>query len=107
MLADMAKKIEAARLLVDYAATLAETGQPYSKAAAMAKCFASDTAMEVTTDAMQIFGGYGYCKEYPVEKLFRDAKINQIVEGTNQIQRIVIGRSVIADGGSGNALITG
>jgi len=106
MIADMAKKIEAARLLIDYAATLVDAGADYTKAAAMAKCFATDTVMEVTTDAIQIFGGYGYCKDYPVEKLFRDAKITQIVEGTNQIQRMVIGRSAIADGGSANCFIT-
>ena len=65
----------------------------------MAKCFAADTALEVSTNAVQIFGGYGCCKDYPVEKLFRDAKLGQIVEGSQQIQRMVIGRATVAEGG--------
>ena len=92
MLADMATQIEAARLLVYQAANLRMQGLPYAKQACMAKMFATDTAMKVTTDAVQIFGGYGYCSEYPVERFMRDAKITQIYEGTNQIQRMVIAR---------------
>jgi len=99
MLADMATRIEAARLLV-YNAALAkdkagETGARYSKEAAMAKLFASETAMWVTTKAIQIHGGYGYMKEYLVERYFRDAKITEIYEGTNEIQRIVIANSIL------------
>ncbi|MCF8565631.1 acyl-CoA dehydrogenase [Alicyclobacillus tolerans] len=92
MLADMATKVEAARWLVYHAAFLKMKGLDCSKEASMAKLFASDTAMQVTTDAVQLFGGYGYIKEYPVERYMRDAKITQIYEGTNQIQRIVIAR---------------
>jgi acyl-CoA dehydrogenase len=94
MLADMAMKVEAARLLTWQAAWLADQGQRVTDKSAMAKCFAADTAMEVTTDAVQIFGGYGYMKDYPVEKLMRDAKLLQIYEGTNQIQRMVIARQI-------------
>ena len=94
MLADMAIKIEAARLLTWQAAWLADQGEKASGKSAMAKCFASDTAMEVTTDAVQIYGGYGYMKDYPIEKLMRDAKLLQIYEGTNQIQRMVIARQL-------------
>lgn len=90
MLADMAMQIEAARLMVYKAAYLKDAGLPYGKEAAMAKTFASDMAQKVTADAVQIMGGYGYSKEYPVERYMRDAKITQIYEGTNQIQRIVI-----------------
>ncbi len=98
MLADMATKIEAARSLVYRAAKLIDEGvKDISKISAMAKLFASDVAMEVTTDAVQIFGGYGYMKEYPVEKMMRDAKITQIYEGTNQIQRLVIAQSLIRE----------
>jgi alkylation response protein AidB-like acyl-CoA dehydrogenase len=89
-LADMATQIEAARLLTYRAAELRQKGFNCRKEAAMAKCFAADVAMKVTTEAVQIFGGYGYSREYPVERLFRDAKITQIYEGTNEIQRIVI-----------------
>ncbi len=92
MLADMAMKVEAARLLTWQAAWMADRGMPATAKSAMAKCFASDAAMEVTTNAVQIFGGYGYMKDYPVEKLMRDAKLLQIYEGTNQIQRMVIAR---------------
>lgn len=95
MLADMATKIEAARLLVYRAAYLKDQGKSYSKEAAMAKMFASDTAMQVATDAVQIFGGYGYSREYPVERLMRDAKITQIYEGTNQVQRMVVSAAVL------------
>lgn len=92
MLADMATQIEAAKLLVYQAASLRMAGLPYSKQASMAKLYASDTAVKVTADAVQIFGGYGYCKEYKVERYMRDAKITQIYEGTNQIQRIVVAK---------------
>jgi len=96
MLADMATKVEAARALIYHAARLIDSGaRSFSKISAMAKLFASDVAMEVTTDAVQIFGGYGYMKEYPVEKMMRDAKITQIYEGTNQIQRSVIALELI------------
>ncbi|WP_371372664.1 acyl-CoA dehydrogenase [Sporomusa aerivorans] len=95
MLADMATKIDAARLLVYRAAYLKDQGLAYAKEAAMAKMFAADIAMEVTTDAVQIFGGYGYSREYPVERLMRDAKITQIYEGTNQVQRIVVAASLL------------
>ena len=96
MLADMATKVEAARALIYHAARLIDSGaRSFSKLSAMAKLFASDVAMEVTTDAVQIFGGYGYMKEYPVEKMMRDAKITQIYEGTNQIQRSVIALELI------------
>ena len=92
MLADMAMKVEAARLLTWQAASLLDEGENVTAKAAMAKCFASDTAMEVTTNAVQILGGVGYMKDYPLEKLMRDAKLLQIYEGTNQIQRMVIAR---------------
>lgn len=95
MLADMATRVEAARLLVYRAARLRDMGLPYTKEASMAKMFGTDTAMQVTTDAVQILGGYGYCKEYPVERYMRDAKITQIYEGTNQIQRIVIAKQIL------------
>jgi butyryl-CoA dehydrogenase len=95
MLADMAVKVDAARLLVYRAAYLKDKGLPYSKEAAMAKLYASDAAMAVTTDAVQIFGGYGYSREYPVERLMRNAKITQIYEGTNQVQRMVIAGAVL------------
>lgn len=98
MLADMAMKLEAARSLVWRAARLADRGDKgLAKISAMAKAFASDVAMEVTTDAVQIFGGYGYMREYPVEKMMRDAKITQIYEGTNQIQRDVIAANLIKE----------
>ena len=96
MLADMATQIEAARQLVFLAASKVDSKAPdLTKIAAMAKMFASDTAMKVTTDAVQILGGYGYIQDYPVERFMRDAKITQIYEGTNQIQRVVIGRSLL------------
>ena len=95
MLADMAIQVEAARQLVYTAARALDAGVPnVSKLAAMCKVMATDTAMRVTTDAVQLFGGYGYCKDYPIEKYMRDAKITQIYEGTNQIQRVVIGRAL-------------
>ena len=86
MLADMAMRIESARLLVHKAAWLRDEGLPYSQIAAMAKCLSTDTAMAVTTDAVQVLGGYGYTREYPVERFMRDAKVMRIVEGTNQVQ---------------------
>lgn len=95
MIADMTTKVEAARLLTYYAASLKDAGKPFGKEAAMAKLYASDIAMEVTTDAVQIFGGYGYSREYPVERLMRAAKIQQIFEGTNQIMKMVIAGSVL------------
>ncbi|MGX1901313.1 acyl-CoA dehydrogenase [Thermolongibacillus altinsuensis] len=91
-LADMATSIEAARLLTYQAAWLESNGLPYGKESAMAKLFAGDTAMKVTVEAVQIFGGYGYTKDYPVERFMRDAKITQIYEGTQEIQRLVISR---------------
>ncbi len=98
MLADMAIQIEAARALVYSVARYIDSGaKNISKAAAMAKTFASDVAMRVTTDAVQVFGGYGYMREFPVEKYMRDAKITQIYEGTNQIQRLVIARALMRE----------
>lgn len=97
-LADMAMKIEAARLLVHQAAKKLDLQEKnIAKFASMAKCFASDTAMEVTTNAVQLLGGYGYIKEYPVERMMRDAKITQIYEGTNQIQRVIIANQLIRE----------
>lgn len=95
-LADMATRIEAARLLVYKAARLKDAGKNYDQASAMAKVFASETAMWVTTEAVQVHGGYGFVKEYHVERLMRDAKITQIYEGTSEVQRIVISRGVLA-----------
>ena len=99
MLADMATKTEAARLLVHSVAAAVDAGraEAVSKKAAMAKCFATDVAMEVATDAVQIFGGYGFMEDYPIAKFFRDAKILQIYEGTNQIQRMVVARALIKE----------
>ncbi len=94
MLADMATHIEAARELYLAAARRRDAGHPFGTQAAMAKLFATDTAMRVTTDAVQVLGGYGYTRDFPVERLMREAKVLQIVEGTNQIQRLVIGRSL-------------
>ena len=95
MLADMATKIEAARLLTYRAAWLKDNKLPYSKEAAMAKVFASEAAMWVTTKAVRIFGGYGYTREYPVERMMRDAKITEIYEGTSEVQRMVIAASIL------------
>ncbi len=98
MVADMAMRIEAARSLVYSACSVADEGDPageLSRMGAMAKCFASDTAMAVATDAVQLLGGYGYTKDFPVERFMRDAKITQIYEGTNQIQRVVIAKSIL------------
>ncbi len=95
MLADMAIKIETARLMCWKAAWMSDHGMRNTYESAIAKCYATDIAMEVTTDAVQIFGGYGYMKDYPVEKYMRDAKLMQIYEGTNQIQRVVISRALL------------
>jgi acyl-CoA dehydrogenase len=95
MIADMAVKVELARLMVFKSAWLTDNGERNTLPAAIAKLYASDIAMEVTTEAVQIYGGYGYMREYPVEKLMRDAKLMQIYEGTNQIQRLVIAREVL------------
>jgi alkylation response protein AidB-like acyl-CoA dehydrogenase len=96
MLADMAMKVEAARLMVYSAAARAERGEPdLGFISAASKCFASDVAMEVTTDAVQLFGGAGYTVDFPVERMMRDAKITQIYEGTNQIQRVVMSRALL------------
>lgn len=97
MLADMAMKIEAARLLVYEAACKLDSGQSAGMYAAMAKCFASDMAMEVATNAVQILGGAGYVRDYPVERYMRDIKVAQIFEGTNQIQRVVIARALLGN----------
>ncbi|HSP07892.1 MAG TPA: acyl-CoA dehydrogenase family protein [Acidobacteriota bacterium] len=98
MFADHAAEIEAARQLVYTSARAVDAGlKSYSKLSAMGKFFASDVAMKVTTDAVQIFGGYGYCRDYPIEKYMRDAKITQIYEGTNQIQRLVTARHLIKE----------
>lgn len=97
MLADMATKVEAARLLVYNVAEMIDRSDPnFSQYSAMAKLFASDAAMDVTNDAVQVLGGYGYMKEYPAERMMRDAKITQIYEGTNQIQRLVIARALLS-----------
>ncbi|MFC7319386.1 acyl-CoA dehydrogenase [Halobacillus campisalis] len=93
-IADMATETEAARLLTYQAAYLESEGKPYAKASAMAKLYAGDAAMRITVEAVQVHGGYGYTKDYPVERYMRDAKITQIYEGTNEIQRLVIGRMV-------------
>jgi len=98
MLADMATQIEAARALVMQTAHMVDSGaKNYSKESAMCKYFASDVAMKVTTDAVQILGGYGYMKEYPVEKMMRDAKVLQIYEGTNQIQRSIVAANILKE----------
>jgi acyl-CoA dehydrogenase len=95
MIADMATKVEAGRLLTWQSASLLDQGKRNTLASSHAKRFAADSAMEVTTDAVQVYGGYGFIKEYPVEKLMRDAKIMQLYEGTSQIQRLVIAREVL------------
>jgi alkylation response protein AidB-like acyl-CoA dehydrogenase len=96
MLADMATGVEASRALYLTAARLKDAGRPYGRQAAMAKLLATDTAMKVTTDAVQVLGGYGYVEDFPAERLMREAKVLQIVEGTNQIQRMVIARHLVA-----------
>jgi alkylation response protein AidB-like acyl-CoA dehydrogenase len=98
MLAEMAMRTEAARALLYRACSLIDTGDPdgeLTAIGAMAKCFASDTAMAVTTDAVQLLGGYGYTKDFPVERFMRDAKVTQIYEGTNQIQRVVMAKHLL------------
>lgn len=99
MIADAGMLIEAARGLVYRAAALYDEGKRNTKIASMAKCFAADAAMKITTDAVQVLGGYGYTKDFPVERMFRDAKLTQIFEGTNQIQRIVIAREILKEVG--------
>jgi len=94
-LADMATEIEAARLLCLKAAWLKDTKQDYALASSMAKVFASETAMKTTTEAVQVHGGYGYVREYHVERMMRDAKITQIYEGTSEVNRIVISRAIL------------
>lgn len=101
MLADMAMRVEASRQLIYAAAnSIDHKSGNVTKLSAMSKCYATDAAMQVTTDAVQIFGGYGYMKDYPIEKYMRDAKITQIYEGTNQVQRMVIARNIIKEVGS-------
>jgi len=97
MLADMAAAVTSARATYLAAARLRDAGLPFSKDAAIAKLVATDAAMKVTTDAVQVFGGYGYVSDFPVERYFREAKVLQIVEGTNQVQRMVIGRALLAE----------
>jgi alkylation response protein AidB-like acyl-CoA dehydrogenase len=98
MIADMATAIEAARLLTMQAAHLRDQRIPCARESAMAKLFASDTAVRVSSDALQLFGGYGYMKEFPAERHMRDARITQIYEGTNQVQRVVIARQLLGRG---------
>ena len=98
MLADMAMRTEAARALTYRACAMIDEGDPDRRAprrGAMAKCFAGDTAMAVTTDAVQLLGGYGYTSDFPMERFMRDAKITQIYEGTNQVQRVVVARQLL------------
>jgi alkylation response protein AidB-like acyl-CoA dehydrogenase len=96
LLADMDIKVEAARRLIYHVGELMDSGaKRFSRESAIAKTYASDMAMEVTNDAIQVLGGYGYMKEFPVERMMRDAKITQIYEGTNQIQRMVIARALM------------
>jgi butyryl-CoA dehydrogenase len=94
-IAELATKVEAAKLLVYKAAAMKEKGLPFSQEAAMAKLFASETAMEVTTKVVQIFGGYGFTRDYPVERMMRDAKITEIYEGTSEVQKMVIAANVL------------
>ncbi len=97
ILADSAIAVEASRGLVYAAARLFDEGKRNTKLASMAKVFASDSAMRIMTDAIQVFGGYGYMQDYPVERMFRDAKLTQIFEGTNQIQRLVVARELLKE----------
>jgi butyryl-CoA dehydrogenase len=92
----MAVQIDAARHLVYHAARLKDLGEPFGKEAAMAKLFASEVSMRVTYDAIQIYGGYGYSREYPVERMWRDAKLCTIGEGTSEIQRLIIARNILS-----------
>jgi butyryl-CoA dehydrogenase len=93
----MATKIDAARLMTYRAAFLKGEGLPYAKESAMSKLYASDVAMEATVEAVQVLGGYGFTRDYPLERYMRDAKITQIYEGTNEIHRLVIGRYILAE----------
>ena len=93
----MATQVQAARLMCMYAASLKDQGEDYTQEASMAKLYASEIAQSVTTEAVQIHGGYGYVREYHVERLMRDAKITQIYEGTSEIQKIVISRGILKD----------
>jgi butyryl-CoA dehydrogenase len=97
MLADMAMEIDAARLLIWRAAVAKAAGQKFGHMSAMAKLFASEMSGRVTTKALQVFGGYGYCKDFPAERHFRDARITEIYEGTSEIQRLVIARNVLTE----------
>ena len=96
-IATMATNVDASRMLIHRAAKLKDEGKPFRREAAMAKVFASQTAMDAATDCVQIFGGYGYMQEYGVERLMRDAKITQIYEGTSEIQQLVIAKSVLGN----------
>ena len=100
MLAEAQTRIHAARLMMYHAARLRMAGKRHKKEAAMAKLFASETAMDVTTMAVQLHGGYGYSREYPVERMMRDAKITEIGEGTSEILKIVISREMLREAGS-------
>ena len=106
LLADMAAAVETSRAVYLAAARLKDAGQPYSQQASIAKLVATDNAMKVTTDAVQVFGGYGYTRDFPVERYMREAKVMQIFEGTNQIQRMVISRA-LARGGSSRTTVAG
>jgi alkylation response protein AidB-like acyl-CoA dehydrogenase len=106
LLADMAAAVETSRAMYLAAARLKDAGQPYSQQASIAKLVATDNAMKVTTDAVQVFGGYGYTRDFPVERYMREAKVMQIFEGTNQIQRMVISRA-LARGGGGRTTVAG
>jgi alkylation response protein AidB-like acyl-CoA dehydrogenase len=97
-LAEMERRIQCARLLIQRAAWLKDTGRPYSREAAMAKLYASEAATWVTHQAIQVHGGYGYVKEYAVERYYRDARVMELYEGTSEIQRLVIARSLLKDG---------
>ncbi|MCP4295801.1 MAG: acyl-CoA dehydrogenase [Proteobacteria bacterium] len=94
-LADMATKLDASKLMLYHTASLKQSGQPFTQEAAMTKLFCTENCNKITYDAIQVFGGYGYCKDYPVEKYYRDARINTIFEGTSEIQKVVIGRGII------------
>jgi alkylation response protein AidB-like acyl-CoA dehydrogenase len=96
-LADIATQVEAGKALALYTAELVDAGRPFMKQSSMTKMFGSDTAMKATIEALQVVGGYGYMREYPMEKLVRDAKILQIYEGTNQIQRMIVGGQITRD----------
>jgi len=97
MLAEMATEIDAGRLLLYRAARLRDSGEPFTRESSMAKYFCSDNAMKHTTNAVQIFGGYGYSKEYPLERYMRDVKVCQIYDGTSQIHRMIIARSILKE----------